>query len=154
MVFSADVMRRQAGQLDDELEQARISGRSRDGAVTAVVSGHGRLLDLTISQSAMRGAHPQVVGADVVEAVATARRMASAVAVPKLRAVLDKNQEWQPAPGGAAVDDRTTPAARHDRPPSSSPRGRPGRADAEDESFENLDFLIDDGEPDEEGGRW
>jgi hypothetical protein len=33
VVFNADLMRRQAG----ELEQARFTGQSRDGAVTALV---------------------------------------------------------------------------------------------------------------------
>jgi DNA-binding protein YbaB len=140
VVFDADVMRYQAGQLDDELKQARFSGQSRDGAVTAVVSGHGRLLDLSISQSVMRGAHPQVVGSDVVAAVVAARQKAAAVAVPKMRAVLDKDQVWQPAPDHE-------PISGH---PSAD--GRPKQV--EDENFEELDFLEDNGGHDEDRGRW
>jgi DNA-binding protein YbaB len=159
VVFNAEVMRQKASQLDGELERARFSGQSRDGAVTAVVSGHGRIVDLTISQSVMRGAHPQVVGSDVVEAVVAARQKASAVAVPKMRAVLDKNQVWQPAPApppeGAAVSPSITPAANHE--PTSgrpAPAERPKRAEVEYENFEELDFLQDDGGQDEGRRRW
>jgi DNA-binding protein YbaB len=52
VVFNAEVMLRQAAELDEELAHVRSSGRSRDGAVTAVVSGSGVLLDLKISDSA------------------------------------------------------------------------------------------------------
>lgn len=145
MVFNADVMRRQAAELDEELDRVRFTGQSRDNAVTAVVSGHGRLRDLKISAAAMRGAHPHTVGPDVVEAVAAARRQAGTVATAKIRAVLDKDQVWQPAPvpppGGVAVnhwvgpahDDRTHPDPV---PPSTS--ARPRRVEVEEENFENL----------------
>lgn len=164
MVFNADMMRRQAAELDEELERVRFTGQSRDSAVTATVSGHGRLLDLKISTAAMRGAHPHTVGPDVVEAVAAARRQASTVATAKVRAVLDKDQVWQPAPapppGGVAVDHRVGPA--HDdrtqpepgRPNLSPASARPRRVEVEEENFENLDFLGDDSGEDEERGRW
>ncbi|WP_328649438.1 YbaB/EbfC family nucleoid-associated protein [Amycolatopsis sp. NBC_00348] len=156
-------MRRQAAELDEELRRVRFTGQSRDGAVTAAVSGHGRLLDLKISTAAMRGAHPHTVGPDVVEAVAAARRQATTVATAKMRAVLDKDQVWQPAPapppGGVAVDHRVGPA-RDDRAqpdpvqPNLSPASaRPRRVEVEEENFENLDFLGDSGE-NEERGRW
>ncbi|MFG1643776.1 YbaB/EbfC family nucleoid-associated protein [Amycolatopsis sp. NPDC049252] len=163
MVFNADVMRRQAAELDEELERVRFTGQSRDGTVTAAVSGHGRLMDLKISTAVMRGAHPHVVGPDVVEAVAAARRQASTVATAKMRAVLDKDQVWQPAPvpppGGVAVnhwvgpahDDRTQPDPAQSNPPASV---RPQRVEVEEENFENLDFLVDDDGDDEERGRW
>ncbi len=164
MVFNADVMRRQAAELDEELERVRFTGQSRDGAVTAAVSGHGRLLDLKISAAAMRGAHPHVVGPDVVEAVAAARRQASTVATAKMRAVLDKDQVWQPAPvrpsGGVAVnnwvgpaqDDRTQPdPVQPNLAPASA---RPRRVEVEEENFENLDFLADDSSEHEERGHW
>ncbi|WP_326948230.1 YbaB/EbfC family nucleoid-associated protein [Amycolatopsis sp. NBC_01307] len=156
-------MRRQAAELDEELRRVRFTGQSRDGAVTAAVSGHGRLLDLKISTAAMRGAHPHTVGPDVVEAVAAARRQATTVATAKMRAVLDKDQVWRPAPApppsGVAVDHRVGPA--HDdrtRPdpvqPNLSPASaRPRRVEVEEENFENLDFLGDSGE-NEERGRW
>ena len=164
MVFNADVMRQQAEQLDEELEQGRFSGQSRDGAVTAVVSGRGRLMDLKITESVMRGAHPQVVGPAVVEAVAAARRQAATVAVAKMRAVFDKDQVWQPAPvppaGDFAVSNWAAPAAEdHSQPgttPPASPSAvaRPRREEVEEENFEELDFLEDDGGEDEERGRW
>ncbi|MCR6483445.1 YbaB/EbfC family nucleoid-associated protein [Amycolatopsis sp. OK19-0408] len=89
VVFDADVMRQQAAELDAELEQVRFSGRSRDGAVTAVVTGHGRLFDLTVSPAVLRSSHPQIIGPDVVEAVSAARRAAAGVSVAKMCAVLD-----------------------------------------------------------------
>lgn len=115
MVFNADVMRRQAAELDEELEHVRFTGRSRDGAVTVVVSGHGRLVDLTIGTQLMHGAHPQAVGPDVVEAVSAARRSAAGIAIAKMRSVLDKDQVWYPDAATAAVahhpERRTTIAA-------------------------------------------
>ncbi|WP_244211036.1 YbaB/EbfC family nucleoid-associated protein [Amycolatopsis kentuckyensis] len=158
MVFNAEVMRRQAGQLDEELALARFSGQSRDGEVTAVVSGHGRILDLSISQSVMRGAHPQVVGSDVEEAVVAARRKAAAVAGPKMRAVLDKDLVWQPAqePSATGVSGSPSLVPADLEPTSGRPSAvaRPKRAAIEDENFEELDFLEDDGGPDEDRGRW
>jgi DNA-binding protein YbaB len=164
VVFNADVMRQQAEQLDEELEHIRFSGQSRDGTVTAVVSGRGRLMDLKITESVLRGAHPQVVAAGVVEAVAAVRRQAATVAVAKMRAVFDKDQVWQPGPvpppGGLAVshwlppavDDRSQPGTTP--PASPSAIARPRREEIEEENFEELDFLEDDGGEDEERGRW
>ncbi|VVJ19571.1 Uncharacterised protein [Amycolatopsis camponoti] len=164
VVFNADVMRQQAAELDEELDRVQFTGQSRDGAVTAAVSGHGRLMDLKISAAAMRGAHPHTIGPDVVEAVAAARRQASTLATAKIRAVLDKDQVWQPSPvppphsvgsdrwSGATHDQRTQPDPL---PPSSPPaRARPHTDEAEEENFENLDFLGDDSGEDEERGRW
>lgn len=139
MVFNADVMRRQAGELDAELEQARFTGRSHDGAVTAVVSGHGRLIDLGISTAVMRGAHPRTVGPDVVEAVSAARRAAADPALAKMRAILDKDQVWQPQPTGTRPAQHA-PAADH--PPPATER-RP-REEAVEDNFDELDFLTDD----------
>jgi DNA-binding protein YbaB len=164
VVFNADVMRRQAAELDEELDRVRYTGQSRDGAVTAAVSGHGRLMDLKISATAMRGAHPHTAGPDVVEAVAAARRQASTVATAKMRAVLDKDQVWQPAPvpppgrvavnhwGGPAHDAPTPPDPVESSPPPTS--ARPRREEVEEENFENLDFLGDDNGEDQERRRW
>jgi hypothetical protein len=81
-----------------------------------------------------------------------------------MRAVLDKDQVWQPVPapppGGVAVnhwvgpahDDRAQPDPVQPDPPSTS--ARPRRVEVEEENFENLDFLGDDGGEDEERGRW
>ncbi len=153
MVFNADVMRRQAGELDAELEQVRFTGQSRDGAVTAVVSGHGCLIDLRISATVMRGAHPQTVGPDVVEAVSAARRAAAGPALAKMRAVLDKDQVWQPQPAGARPD-QPAPAA-DDPPPAASPAAeRRPREEVVEEDFGELDFLTDDDSHGEDRGRW
>ena len=154
MVFNADVMRRQAGELDAELGQARFTGQSRDGAVTAVVSGHGRLIDLRISAAVMRGAHPQTVGPDVVEAVSAARRAAAGPALAKMRAVLDKDQVWQPQPPGARPD-QPEPASEYRPAVAVSPAAeRRPREDVVEENFDELDFLTDDDSDDEDRGRW
>jgi len=154
VVFNADVMRRQAGELDAELEQARYTGHSRDGAVTAVVSGHGRLIDLKISAAVMRGAHPQTVGPDVVEAVSAARRAAAGPALAKMRAVLDKDQVWQPQPASAPAD-QPAPASDYPPPAAASPAAeRRPREEVVEEDFDELDFLTDDDSHGEDRGRW
>jgi DNA-binding protein YbaB len=160
VVFNSDVMRHQAGELDAELEQVRFTGQSRDGAVTAVVSGHGRLVDLKISAALMRGAHPQAVGPDVVEAVSAARRAAAGVAIVKMRAVLDKDQEWHPEPVPAQPNrPRPDPDARDRLRPEALPAAAPAaerqpRGDVVEENFDELDFLTDDDGETEERGRW
>jgi DNA-binding protein YbaB len=155
VVFNADVMRHQAAELDAELEQARFTGQSRDGTVTAVVSGHGRLVDLTISAAVMRGAHPQAVGPDVVEAVTAARRAAVGPALVKMRTVLDKDQEWHPEPVSAQPNQPRPTSDTHDRMPAAAPPAaeRQPRDEVVEENFDELDFLTDDGET-EERGRW
>ncbi|WIY05119.1 YbaB/EbfC family nucleoid-associated protein [Amycolatopsis mongoliensis] len=153
MVFNADVMRRQADELDAELEQVRFTGQSRDGAVTAVVSGHGRLIDLRISAAVMRGAHPQTVGPDVVEAVSAARRAAAGPALAKMRAVLDKDQVWQPQSAGARPD-QPAPAGDYPPPAVSPAAERRPREEVGEEDFGELDFLTDDDSDDEDRGRW
>ncbi|MEV4049589.1 YbaB/EbfC family nucleoid-associated protein [Amycolatopsis sp. NPDC049688] len=151
MVFNADVMRRQADELDAELEQARFTGQSRDGAVTALVSGHGRLIDLRISAAVMRGAHPQAMGPHVVEAVSAARRAAAGPALAKMRAVLDKDQVWQPQPAGARPD-QPAPAADYPPPAMSTAAQQRPREEVVEENFDELDFLTDDDSDDR--GRW
>jgi DNA-binding protein YbaB len=149
-------MRHQAGELDAELEQVRFTRQSRDGAVTAVVSGHGRLVDLKISAAVMRGAHPQAVGPDVVEAVSAARRAAAGIAVVKVRAVLDKDQVWQPEPvrtqPGPAPDAHDGRPSGPPPPAPSPPAERRPRDEVVEENFDELDFLTDD--ETEERGRW
>ncbi|WP_086682498.1 YbaB/EbfC family nucleoid-associated protein [Amycolatopsis pretoriensis] len=134
-------MRQQATALDDELGRARFTRQSRDGAVTAVVSGRGQLVDLKISDQAMRGAHPQVVGPDVVEAVTAARRQAAAIALTKARAVFDKDQDWQPEPLPGSPGFVSPPATTTST-----------REDVEEEDFAELDFLTDDGYEDDDRG--
>lgn len=151
MVFNAEKMRQQAAALDDELGRARFSRQSRDGAVTAVVSGRGQLVDLKISDQAMRGAHPQVVGPDVVEAVTAARRQAAAVALTKARAVFDKDQVWQPEPVPESHGFVGPPPISADPGAQTAPPAAPAatttstRGDVEEEDFAELDFLTDDG---------
>ncbi|WP_235783521.1 YbaB/EbfC family nucleoid-associated protein [Amycolatopsis orientalis] len=150
-------LRQQAGELDAELERARFIGRSADGVASAVVTGQGKLVDLTIADQVIRSSHPQRLGPAVVEAVSAARRAAAQVGVAKVRAVVDKDQEWmpEPAPGPAATqgnDVAPSPAPR--TATAAEPRGaRPDSGEVEEESFDQLDFLDDDLE-DEGRDRW
>lgn len=157
MSLNVAKLRQQAGELDAELEQARFTGRSADGLASAVVTGQGKLADLTIADHVIRSTHPQRLGPAVLEAVSAARREAAQVGVVKMRAVVDKDQEWVPDPGRGSVTKH-----RDDSVPPPAPRAgaaaepRAVRRDAdevEEESFDELDFLDDDLE-DEGRGRW
>lgn len=150
-------LQQQAAELDAELGQARYVGRSTDGVASAVVTGQGKLVDLTIADHVIRSSHPQRVGPAVMEAVSAARREASKVSVGKMRAVVDKDQEWYPESASAPATDH------HDeyRPPPEPPVETVSKArgphhtgeDVEEESFDQLDFL-DDPLEDEERDRW
>ncbi|OLZ44421.1 ABC transporter substrate-binding protein [Amycolatopsis coloradensis] len=150
-------LRQQAGELDTELEQARFTGRSADGVALAVVTGQGRLVDLTIADHVIRSSHPQRLGPAVLEAVSVARREAAQVGVAKVRAVVDKDQEWmpEPAPGpGAGRRNVVGPSAAPGATTAAEPRGaRPDAGEVEEESFDQLDFLDADLE-DEGRDRW
>ncbi|GAA4529444.1 hypothetical protein GCM10023192_15960 [Amycolatopsis samaneae] len=147
------MVRRQAGELDDRLAAARHTSRSPDGLITAVVTGQGTLIDLSIADRALEGPHVQTVGIRIVQAVTAARDAARAEALPQLNALFGK-QPPPPVDGPAAG--RPT-AHHHDSVPSpgqQSPRGTRASVSADDEeSFEELDFLSLD-EPDERGGHW
>src|SRR5215217_2460041 len=113
MAFSAAKLRQQAEELDAELVAARYSAQSEDKMVTATVSGQGKLVNLVIADHALRSTHPHLLGPAVVAAVAAARRQASAASMAKLRAVLDKDQEWQPEPQHVrAAEPAARPAPR------------------------------------------
>src|SRR5436309_1351029 len=102
-------MERQAVELDAELAAKRISARSSDGIATVTITGRGQLVDLQIADQAIRGSHPQTIGPAVVEAVSTARTQASKESRAKLRAVLDKDQEWIPEHVQSSTRDEPTP---------------------------------------------
>ncbi|MEC3980854.1 YbaB/EbfC family nucleoid-associated protein [Amycolatopsis sp. H20-H5] len=143
MSLNVAKLQQQAVELDTELAAARYSAQSADKIATATVSGQGTLLTLVIADHAIRGSHPHLVGPAVLDAVSAARRQASAVSLSKLRAVLDKDQEWRPEPP-------PIPAGE----PAVSPARR--RAVVEDhDSFDELDFVTDAGDPDDaDRGRW
>ncbi|MFI9453551.1 YbaB/EbfC family nucleoid-associated protein [Amycolatopsis sp. NPDC052450] len=157
MSLNVAKLRQQAGELDAELEQARFTGRSADGIASAVVTGQGKLVDLTIADHVIRSTHPQRLGPAVLEAVSAARREAARAGVVKVLAVVDKDQEWVPDPARGSA-----PGRQEDSVPSTAPRAgvtaepRAVRRDAEEveeESFDQLDFLDDDLE-DEGRDRW
>ncbi|MFC3450735.1 YbaB/EbfC family nucleoid-associated protein [Amycolatopsis speibonae] len=148
MSLNVAKLRQQAGELDAELEQARYSGRSADGIASAVVTGQGKLVDLTIADHVIRSTHPQRLGPAVLEAVSAARREAAQVGVAKMRAVVDKDQEWAPEPAhGAAVDQRVDcvpPPVPRAEAVAGSRGTRRDTDEVEEESFDQLDFLDDD----------
>ncbi len=133
-------MQQQAGEVDARLAAARHTARSGDQLVTAVVTGQGKLLDLRIDDGALHGAHGQKLGLSIVEAVRAARSAANASALPQLNALFGK----QPPPP-------VTPAALP-HPPAAAAPARREAAPADEENFEELDFLTDEPEPG--GRRW
>ncbi|MEV6912126.1 YbaB/EbfC family nucleoid-associated protein [Amycolatopsis sp. NPDC051071] len=146
-------LRQQADELDAELEQARFTGRSTDGIASAVVTGQGKLVDLTIADHVIRSTHPQRLGPAVIEAVSAARREAAQAGVAKVRAVVDKDQKWVPEPASGSA-----PGQQEDSIPragvAAEPRAvRRDTDEVEEESFDQLDFLDDDLE-DEGRDRW
>ncbi|MCR6481236.1 YbaB/EbfC family nucleoid-associated protein [Amycolatopsis sp. OK19-0408] len=128
-------LRQQAGELDARLAAARHTAKSADQLVTAVVTGQAKLLDLRIDDGALTGPHAQQLGLSIVEAVRNARDAARASALPQLNALFGK----EPLPGAAPSAPARGPVQRQREP--------------DDESFEELDFLTDEG-PDSGGGRW
>lgn len=60
-----------------ETANGTVAGRSRDGSVEVEVDLHGHLRSLRIDPSALRGPHPQRVGAAVVEAMSVACTLAN-----------------------------------------------------------------------------
>ncbi|WP_414937396.1 YbaB/EbfC family DNA-binding protein [Amycolatopsis sp. cmx-11-51] len=113
MSWNADELRHLAGELDAELARGRHPGRSHDGLALAVVSGQGRLVGLLLADHATGIPHPQLAGPAVVEAVHAARTAAAEVSLVKMRAVLGEEDD----------------------------SGRRSPGPAEEESFEQIDFL-------------
>ncbi|MGW5742090.1 YbaB/EbfC family nucleoid-associated protein [Amycolatopsis sp. NPDC003861] len=132
------LLQQQAAELDAQLAAGRHTARSADQLITATVTGQEKLLGLRIDDRAVHGAHVQKLGLSIVEAVRNARAAAQASALPHLNALFGKHPPSSPT---------TTPA-----PPAAEPARR-AAVPADDESFEELDFLTDD-EPETGGGRW
>jgi DNA-binding protein YbaB len=59
--------------LDENLAEWRAVGKSPDGTVTVTVTGNGALVDIAITDRALRGSHPEEVGPAIVAAVRAAR---------------------------------------------------------------------------------
>lgn len=129
---------RPAAELDAELAQARYPAKSPDGAVTATVTGHGRLVELHIPDSALYGPHADRLGVAVVQAIGAARRASSEAAFPKIQVLLGRRQPEPPPPE-----------------PERAPAPRRARPDEVEESYDQIDFI--DGDPTDNdlgGGRW
>jgi DNA-binding protein YbaB len=68
---------RRLDELTAELARTRITERAADAGVTVVVNGAGELIDVTIDDAVMFGAHPQRIGPGVVTALSRARAVAA-----------------------------------------------------------------------------
>jgi DNA-binding protein YbaB len=135
------LMQQQAGELDTQLATTRHTAHSADQLVTATVTGQEKLVDLRIDDRALHGTHVQKLGLSIVEAVRNARTAAGASSLPHLNALFGKPAPSPPLPSPAA-------------PPAAAPEPtRRAAAPADDENFEELDFLTDE-EPEAGGGRW
>jgi DNA-binding protein YbaB len=136
------LIQRQAGELDTQLAATRHTARSGDHLVTVTVTGQEKLVDLRIDDRALHGAHLQKLGMSIVEAVRNARTAARASSLPHLNALFGKPAPPPPSPRPATPPQAAAPEPTHR-----------AAAPADDENFEELDFLTDD-EPDAGGGRW
>jgi DNA-binding protein YbaB len=77
-------LRHRLAELETELTAARFTGRPAESGVSVVVDGKGRLIEVRIEDAALRGAHPERIGPDIVTALATARAKASAAAAARM----------------------------------------------------------------------
>ncbi|WP_284740287.1 YbaB/EbfC family nucleoid-associated protein [Amycolatopsis sp. RTGN1] len=136
------LMQQQAGELDAQLAATRHTARSADQLITATVTGQEKLIDLRIDDRALHGTHVQKLGLSIVEAVRNARTAARASSLPHLNALFGKPAPPPPPPRPAAPPQAAAPEPTHR-----------AAAPADDENFEELDFLTDD-EPEAGGGRW
>ncbi|MGY6656086.1 YbaB/EbfC family nucleoid-associated protein [Amycolatopsis sp. TRM77291] len=136
--------------------EARLSGtvhigRSTDQAVAATVTGRGVLVDLRISENALDRAHPQLLGASIVQAVQVARGIAHSAAVPELATVIGKEPAMPP------TSDRGAGSSARPSPVETATRGRRERAPRDEvpdeESYDQVDFLSDEDFDDRGGHR-
>lgn len=64
-----DELRSRAAEAVREARSERYERVSRDRTVTAAVDGNGAVLTIRIDEAALHGAHPQLLGAEVVDAI-------------------------------------------------------------------------------------
>ena len=74
--------------LEEELAQQRFVGRAANDTVTVTVTGAGTLVDIAITDLALRGSHPENVGPATVTAVHAARTEAARHAHARIQQVL------------------------------------------------------------------
>jgi DNA-binding protein YbaB len=72
-------------QLAQEAAERLFYGESATGAAVATVDGNGRLLELWVDPEAVRGAHPEAVGPQIVAAVTAGRSAARADRAHRIR---------------------------------------------------------------------
>lgn len=68
---------RQLQELLDDLAGRRVTAAAESDRVGATVDGTGRIIDIRIDDAAVRQPHPQLLGAQVLQAIVAARRSAA-----------------------------------------------------------------------------
>lgn len=116
--------------LDEKLLLSRVTERSADRTVTAVVDGNGKLMSLLVDDSVLRSAHPEAVGPAIVEAIARARAGASQTARALVGEILGPSTTAKDIAAPAPAS--TGPRARRTAGPA-----RPGE-DEEPDAFGGL----------------
>jgi len=126
-------------EVDAELAASTFLGTSRDNIASVAVNGRGELIDVVISDQALRSPHPELVGPAVVEAVRQARAEAGIQARAAISDVLHPGSTApaQDAPEPAAI--HSEPAQPRQGPPQVPTRRK--RTQEDDDDFGDLDFL-------------
>jgi DNA-binding protein YbaB len=134
----------QAMNAQQELANAEVTGTAGGGAVRAVVSGVGQLLDVTIDPSVIDPADPAETVATIADLVLAAVRDAWDSAV-------DLQQRQLGALGGGLGGGFGGPPAGFDLSSLGLPSlGQPGLAYNEDDDDEDFDDEDDDDEDDDD----
>jgi DNA-binding protein YbaB len=84
----SSLLTRRLRALDQELAECRLRVGSDNHQVIATVDGNGTLVDIEITDAAVRASHPQRIAPAVVAAVAAARAEAAQVAESRTREVV------------------------------------------------------------------
>ena len=87
--------------LGENLAEWRAVGKSPDGTVTVTVTGNGALVDITVTDRALRGSHPEEVGPAIVAAVRAARHASTRYAREQQRRALHPDTPPQAPPAVA-----------------------------------------------------
>ncbi|MFL6142157.1 MAG: YbaB/EbfC family nucleoid-associated protein [Labedaea sp.] len=113
--------------LDENLAEWRAVGNSPDGTVTVTVTGNGELVDIAITDRALRGSHPEEVGPAIVAAVRAARHASTRYARDQQQRALHPDTPPQAPPATPAVP-----------PPVSPPRRPQPAVDEESDTFQGF----------------
>ncbi|MBY8886976.1 YbaB/EbfC family nucleoid-associated protein [Streptomyces sp. PTM05] len=125
--------RRISGGLADlrqDLMSVEANGHAADGAISATVSGDGRVVDLRIDESAMNSTDPRTLAEYILAAIDNARQSVSAQSTERIStmtegigSLLDRLRNGSNAPQVTPRLPRPDP--RRGRQPEEPPRRRP-----------------------------